>query len=120
MKYPFYARLTECADMLRSPVLVPRDEFDMKDYFCGTAACALGWAAIHGKFDLFEYRWGETFRGGIEHAPSGELGFSASREAFNLPLHTPIKLFGSHISAGPDFVAAGIDQWIFNHAWEEC
>ena len=51
-------RLIEGAAFLEQLELKPEEFFDINRFVerdCGTAACALGWMAIHGMFGLMEH-----------------------------------------------------------------
>ena len=75
-------RLVEGAEFLEQLELKPGDEFDINRFVerdCGTAACALGWMAIHGMFGLvvnggehIKLRFTETY------------GFWAAQEVFDI------------------------------------
>lgn len=93
--------LIEGAAFLEQLELKPSELFDIghfieryktdAEHTCGTAACALGWMAIHGMFGLME--WQDT----VKLRYTQIAGFAAGREAFDITREQANWLFhGSH------------------------
>jgi len=78
--------LIEGAEFLEQLELEPCDQFDIGRFIerfvdgkgCGTAACALGWMALHNKFGLME--WNDTVK--LQH--TARSGFVAARDVFDI------------------------------------
>ena len=74
-------RLIEGAEFLEQLELKAGDEFDINRFIehdCGTAACALGWMAIHELFGLME------IDDGIKLRHTDWAGFSAAQVVFDI------------------------------------
>ena len=71
---------------------VPPENFDIKNWTCGTAACALGWAARDPEFNkqglCMVTESGATYPGF-----DGEVGFTAGALFFDLPRSQSGRLF---------------------------
>ena len=74
---------------------LPRHAFNMTQWGCGTAACALGWLAAE-KFDGWESaRRGENGELGVPHLPSGLTAYMAAAYYFGLKIAEAQACFGS-------------------------
>ena len=109
-------RLLEAAKFLNNLKIPPKAKFKMstfiehygksehddpkKDNFCGTAACAMGWLALKGKFgltislDVFDNQF-EVL------SPEGGEGFDAACEIFGITTEGANHLFGGNEKTPP-------------------
>lgn len=86
-------RLTELRDLLHT---IPEEKFNIGTWMspCGTAGCALGWAAVHPPF----VEQGLHLKSGLfpRFTDSGYRDYEAGAEFFGLPYGESVRLFHPH------------------------
>jgi hypothetical protein len=86
---------------------LPPVEFDMRQWHCGTAACAIGYAMYHPYFNALGLHASDNSWAPVPHYQQSEdsfaySGFGAIQELFGIRYYDADRLFSAYVYEGYD------------------